>query len=193
MDTNRSEDHNRKASGDSTSWSAEHKAQAGRAAAKMVAKLHRDPGYRAALRRGRVASHLAVLVARSGLSRTKVAERAKMKLPQLTRALGDDTNLTLDTISRICDAVGFDFDVVFREPGELRAPQPWEHSQDLHLLTAKLYRRVGSSQSASAQGHSPYWWKMDISGAVEGRHNQVASASANDHSTGSDASQLFAA
>ncbi|MBW8076522.1 MAG: hypothetical protein GJU76_00240 [Gallionella sp.] len=187
MHTNRSEDRNRKAPGDSTDWSAEQKAQAGQAAANLISELHRDPAYRAALRRGRVASNLAVLVAGSGLSRSKVAERAKMKLPQLTRALGDEPNLTLDTISRICEAAGFDFDVVFRKVGERRALQPWEQSQDLRSLTAKLIRRVGSSKSADPQ--SSYPWQINLSGAIEGHHNQVGGSPANDHSMTSSASQ----
>jgi hypothetical protein len=40
--------------------------------------------------------------------------------------LSGDTNLTLDSIGKICDAIEYDFDVVLRKQGAKPALQPWQ-------------------------------------------------------------------
>jgi transcriptional regulator with XRE-family HTH domain len=44
----------------------------------------------------------------------------------LSKKLGGETNLTLDSISNIADVVGATFDVVFRPKNAPRAKQTWE-------------------------------------------------------------------
>lgn len=94
--------------------------------ARRFEALLKDPAFRAKRRRQTVAGAMAVMVAQSGATRTRVAERACMKASQLSRQLSGDINLTIDSIGKICEAVGWDFDVVFRLAHAARAKQPWE-------------------------------------------------------------------
>jgi transcriptional regulator with XRE-family HTH domain len=73
-----------------------------------------------------VAIDLSIAVAESGRTRQAVAEQAGIKLSQLSRQLSGDTNLTLDSIGKICDAIEYEFDVVLRKQGTKSALQPWQ-------------------------------------------------------------------
>lgn len=136
---------------DSAHWSAERKQQAGRMAANRLAQLRASPAWRARARRITVISHLAVLVAESGQSRAKVAEKASMKPAQLSRMLGDDANLTLDSISRICEATGYDFDVVFRRATQLAALQPWQQRINRASVLEMVRQRSHAAQALSTR------------------------------------------
>jgi DNA-binding phage protein len=98
----------------------------------FLADLQRDPTQKLMRRRARVAGQLSALIATLELSHVKVAQKSGIKPSQLSRQLSGDANLTLDTISRICEAVGADFDLVFRRRGEAAPVQWWERQDKAH-------------------------------------------------------------
>ena len=111
---------------DSKNWSEEQKANAGGRFANRLKQLLKDATFKAEARRNKVAIDLSIAVAESGRTRQAVADKAGIKLSQLSRQLAGDTNLTLDSIGKICDAIGYDFDVVLRKQGVKPAVQPWQ-------------------------------------------------------------------
>lgn len=134
---------------DSKDWSADRKTNAGRAYANRLAKLREEPAYRARRRREAVASNLAVAIAESDLSRARVAERAGIKPAQLSRQLGGTVNLTLDSIGRICEAAGWEYDVVFRRPASPEALQPWQQPAINRATVLQLIRNPKGIQWAA--------------------------------------------
>lgn len=98
----------------------------------FLAEIQRDPAHKLMRRRARVAGQLSALIATMELSHAKVAHKSGIKPSQLSRQLSGDANLTLDTISRICEAVGADFDLVFRKRGEAAPMQWWERQDKTH-------------------------------------------------------------
>lgn len=111
---------------DSSNWSEEQKINAGGRFANRLKQLLKNAVFKAEARRNRVAIDLSIAVAESGLTRQAVAEQAGIKLSQLSRQLSGDTNLTLDSIGKICDAIEYEFDVVLRKQGTKPALQPWQ-------------------------------------------------------------------
>jgi transcriptional regulator with XRE-family HTH domain len=111
---------------DSTNWSEEQKANAGGRFANRLKQLLKNAAFKAEARRNKVAIDLSIAVAESGHTRQAVADKAGIKLSQLSRQLSGDTNLTLDSIGKICDAIDYDFDVVLRKQGTKSALQPWQ-------------------------------------------------------------------
>lgn len=69
------------------------------------------------------------------MSYKKVAEVAGISAPALSKKLGGESNLTLDSIFSIAQAVRADFDIVFRPEGAPHAHQSWD-SQDCELDSA---------------------------------------------------------
>lgn len=95
----------------------------------LVGELTSDIKNRAAERRQRVASDLAILIAKAGLKRKDVAQRLEITEAALSIRLNGKTNLTLDSISGICDATGYDFDVHFRRAEAVPAMSFWEFEE----------------------------------------------------------------
>lgn len=113
----------------------------------FLAQAQRDPMQRLLRRRAKVAGQLSALIATLGISHAKVAAKAGMKPPQLSKQLSGDTNLTLDSIGRICEAVGADYDLVFRKQGEQSVGQWWERAQEIVLQDlAESLRSHGEDQ-----------------------------------------------
>jgi hypothetical protein len=111
---------------DSTNWSEEQKNNAGGRFANRLKQLLKNAVFKAEARRNKVAINLSIAVAESGRTRQAIADQAGIKLSQLSRQLSGDTNLTLDSIGKICDAIEYDFDVVLRKQGAKPALQPWQ-------------------------------------------------------------------
>lgn len=119
---------------DSSTWSDEKKANAANRFANRVQRLWESASFRAQTRRNQVATDLSIAVAESQLSRKAVADMAGMKLPQLSRQLSGDVNLTLDSIGKICEAIGYDFDMVLRKAKDKAALQPWQQRLDRTVI-----------------------------------------------------------
>ncbi len=98
---------------------------------ERVKTLKSDLKSRAEERRQRVASDLAILIAKAGMKRKDVAHRLDITEAALSIRLNGSTNLTLDSIGGICDAAGFEFDVHFRRPEEAPALSFWEIEEAL--------------------------------------------------------------
>jgi DNA-binding phage protein len=111
---------------DSTNWSEEQKTNAGGRFANRLKQLLKNAVFKAEARRNKVAIDLSIAVAESGRTRQAIADQAGIKLSQLSRQLSGDTNLTLDSIGKICDAIEYEFDVVLRKQGAKPALQPWQ-------------------------------------------------------------------
>ena len=112
----------------SSKWSETRKLAAGNRFANRLAQLGQDPLFRAELRRDKVAVDLSIALAESGQTRQAVADKAGIKISQLSRQLAGETNLTLDSLGKICEAIGCDFDVVLRKPHEKPALQAWQRT-----------------------------------------------------------------
>lgn len=111
---------------DSSNWSEEKKSASANKFANRMQRLLQNPGFRAESRRNKVAVDLSIAVAESQLTRQAVADKAGMKLSQLSRQLSGDVNLTLDSIGKICEAIGYEFDMVLRKSKDKPALQPWQ-------------------------------------------------------------------
>lgn len=139
---------------DSSNWSDQQRRQAAEIFAKRVRESWKSSQSRTDRRRGRVAAHLSVAIADSGITRAKVADRAGMKPSQLTRQLSGDVNLTLDSIGRICEAIGYDFDVLLRKVGDPVAKQPWERTLDRTDVFHRVFERAHRRQVLVMEGVS---------------------------------------
>ena len=113
---------------DSSDWTDNRKKQAGSRFSARLNDLSQNPAFRAILRRDKVAVDLSIALAESGKTRQSVADKAQIKLSQLSRQLAGETNLTLDSIGKICEAIGYDFDVVLRQTHDKPALQPWQRA-----------------------------------------------------------------
>jgi transcriptional regulator with XRE-family HTH domain len=104
----------------------------------LVKELRTDIKARAEERRQRVASDLAILIAKAGLKRKDVAQLLEITESALSIRLNGKTNLTLDSIGGICDATGYDFDVHFRRAEEAPVMSFWEFEEVLTSLTCDV-------------------------------------------------------
>lgn len=75
-----------------------------------------------------VAIVLTSMLYEAGISRAQLAKKLGWKPSRVTRALSGDENLTINTLSEIINAAGYDFDMRLRRRGETRAMQPWEEA-----------------------------------------------------------------
>lgn len=69
----------------------------------------------------KVAADLSILIARAGLKRKDIAQKLQTSEANLSIRLNGTQNLTIESISSIAEAAGFDFDIVFRTVDMQRA------------------------------------------------------------------------
>lgn len=143
---------------DSLDWSKEKRKEAGKRFAKHIAESWKDSAAQALRRRMDVAADLGIAIAESQQTRKEVAERAEMKPALLSRQLSGEVNLTLDSIGRICDAIGYDFDVILRKAIEPAARQPWERQLD----RASIYRLMHDTQHKVTSEKVPAVWRSNF-------------------------------
>jgi transcriptional regulator with XRE-family HTH domain len=125
---------------DSSSWSVSRKDNAASRFAKRMQKLLENADFRAETRRNKVAVDLSIAVAQSKLTRQAIADKAGIRLSQLSRQLSGDVNLTLDSIGKICEAISCDYDLILRKSNEKAALQPWQHRLDRTVLVQLVNR-----------------------------------------------------
>jgi transcriptional regulator with XRE-family HTH domain len=123
---------------DSSTWSEAKKTNAANRFVNRLQQLWESASYRAEARRSKVAIDLSIALAESKLSRQAVANKAGMKLPQLSRQLSGEVNLTLDSIGKICEAIGYDFDMVLRKAKDKAALQPWQQRMDRTVIVQQV-------------------------------------------------------
>ena len=93
---------------------------------KRIKNLGESASHRANLRKEKVATDLAILIAKAGLRRKDVASKLEISEAALSSRLRGDANLSLNTIGSICDAASVEFDVVFRKRDAPRSLNYWE-------------------------------------------------------------------
>jgi DNA-binding phage protein len=156
---------------DSKNWSEEQKTNAGDRFANRLKKLLKSAVYITESRRNKLAINLSIAVAESGRTRQAIADQAGIKLSQLSRQLSGDTNLTLDSIGKICDAIGYDFDVVLRRQGARPALQPWQQP----MSRVNVLRLVSHAGQSPKMKHS-----LDLSRIDQGEIASELNGPAND-------------
>jgi len=134
---------------DSKNWSHDRKANAARKFGSRLKALQESYEFRAEKRRIQAAACMSIAIAEKNLARAEVAKKAAMKTSLLSRQLSGEVNLTLDSIGKICEAAGFDFDIVLREPGSKQARQPWEGI--LYTSSARVHLVAIPSERASTR------------------------------------------
>lgn len=96
---------------------------------KRIKDLGESSSHRANMRKEKVATDLAILIAKEGLRRKDIAKRLGISEAALSSRLKGNANLTLDTIGGICDAASVEFDLVFRRRGAQRNLSYWEQAE----------------------------------------------------------------
>lgn len=102
--------------------------------ALLAGLMKKNPGLPGELAKVSVAADLTVLVAECGISRSDLAKKLGWSRARVSQVLSGESNLTIETIHAVAKAAGFAFDVVFRNPAAVRAPQIWERSTTVHVL-----------------------------------------------------------
>lgn len=72
-----------------------------------------------------VAADLSMLLVHSNCSRSQLATNLGYKKSRISRILSGDENLTLKTLTKVADALGYTFDVIFHNENYERPKQPW--------------------------------------------------------------------
>ncbi|HUW45447.1 MAG TPA: helix-turn-helix transcriptional regulator [Dehalococcoidia bacterium] len=85
------------------------------------------------LKKDYVATQLAALMSFCKKSRSDVAKDLGWKKSRVTRVLSGRENLTIKSIWEFTAYLGFEFDVAFRRPDELRAKQPWQTAREVSV------------------------------------------------------------
>lgn len=73
-----------------------------------------------------VATGLNALMVHSHRNRSSMAKFLRWQRSRVTKVLDGESNPTVKTLCQFSWALGYDFDVVYRLPGEQRPDQPWE-------------------------------------------------------------------
>jgi transcriptional regulator with XRE-family HTH domain len=150
----------------------------------LVKELRTDIKARADERRQRVASDLAILIAKAGLKRKDVAQRLEITEAALSIRLNGTTNLTLDSIGGICDATGYEFDVQFRRADEAPALSFWELEEALMPCVGD---RTPAAGIAKKEVHGEAWLEgmlnRNLTGVLGDLPNFKLPAAANERLT----------
>jgi hypothetical protein len=94
--------------------------------ASLWAEAAKDPEFLFQSKAEEIAVGLTALLLHEGVGKAELARRLDWKLSRVSKVLGGCGNLTLRTIFDILQAIGYDFDVVARKPGERKPVQPWQ-------------------------------------------------------------------
>jgi len=137
-------------------------------------KAKKSPEYRKNARLAAVAADLRILIAEQNEQYQAIAERIGISAAGLSKQLSGTANLTLESIGEICDAIGKDFDVVFRAADVRRALQPWEkqaHEEDVLQLRdyALMCAKEADALLDTARAVRNVAWNRAQQGRAEGR------------------------
>lgn len=72
-----------------------------------------------------VAADLSMLLMHSNYSRTRLGADLGYGKSRISRILSGDENLTLKTLTKVADALGYTFDVIFYNKNYPKPKQPW--------------------------------------------------------------------
>lgn len=85
-----------------------------------------DDDFRFELKAQNVAVDLIRAISEAGFTQSQIAAELNWKPSRVSRILHSAPNITLRTLHEFATALGLEFDVIYRHPGERRAAQPWE-------------------------------------------------------------------
>ncbi|GAB3445395.1 helix-turn-helix transcriptional regulator [Massilia solisilvae] len=107
--------------------------------AALWADSMQDEDFQFDLKAQSVAIDLAQAAAEMGISQKELAERMKWSTARVSKVLHGSTNLTLRTLVQLAAALNLDFDIIYRNQKDCRAPQPWEtkHMLDRAVVVCK--------------------------------------------------------
>lgn len=94
--------------------------------ARFFQQSRSRPDYEQKTLQAEVSADLRILITQSGKSFKEIAGVIGISPAALSKKLGGEANLTLDSILRIARATGSDVEILFRPQGALRAMQPWQ-------------------------------------------------------------------
>lgn len=77
-----------------------------------------------------VAADLSMLLVHSDYSRTRLGTDLGYGKSRISRILSGDENLTLKTLTKVADTLGYTFDVVFYNKNYPKPKQPWNIDRD---------------------------------------------------------------
>ena len=98
------------------------------------------------LKKDEIAIQLAALMSFSEKSRSTLAQELNWTKSRISSVLSGRGNPTIRTIWDFCSVLGYDFDVVFRLPGESRPDQPWQKVSHIPLNWADWFAEAPQSQ-----------------------------------------------
>lgn len=85
-----------------------------------------DIDYRFEIKAQNVAIELVRAVNELGLTQAQLATKLGWKPSRVSRILHGATNVTLRTLFELTEAIGLEFDIIYRHVEQRRAAQPWE-------------------------------------------------------------------
>ncbi|MFH1493769.1 MAG: helix-turn-helix transcriptional regulator [Pseudomonadota bacterium] len=118
--------------------------------ASFFQRAKQSPKYKSKMRQAEVSADLRLLIAESGKNFKDISTAIGISQAALSKKLGGEANLTLDSISAIAEAVGADFDIVFRHKEATRALQMWESA----AITVGMLEKASALLEEVAQMHT---------------------------------------
>jgi transcriptional regulator with XRE-family HTH domain len=116
-----------------------------------------------------VGIELCGLLHHAGITRSDLARRLEWKPSRVTRALSGNENLTLDTLTTLINALGMDYDLVFRKQGTCRTFQPWEREQlddEILQMHGELSATLGEVKALHRHASATLQTAQEISRAM---------------------------
>ena len=92
--------------------------------AAMFDQVWDDADFRFDIKAQEVATDLARALHESGTSLAELCEKLGWQPSRVSKVLGGGANLTLKTLQQLSGALGLEFDVILRGPGQARAARP---------------------------------------------------------------------
>lgn len=99
------------------------------------------------------ASALNGLMIYAGKTRTEMAEISGISKGRITRILSGDSNLTLETICKFANALGYDVDIAFYDSSATKPYQPWNNGQVEFATFKKLKKILSEERTLTTVSH----------------------------------------
>lgn len=96
-----------------------------------------------------VAANLSMLLVHTKCRRSELAKALGYKKSRVSRILSGDENLTLKTMTKVADSLGYTFDVVFYNKSYPKPKQPWEIDREKRKVDDMFYKTFGDMHKLS--------------------------------------------
>jgi len=111
-------------------------------------KKRENPEYRKREKLAEVAADLRILLAEAGLSQRDLAGRLGLSDQALSKKLTGNANLTLETLFDLCDALGKDYEIVYRDKAAKRVVQDLSQTLEGAYVFGQEMRIPARAQTA---------------------------------------------